>query len=538
MGFGFDQSTRHPQSQARDSSGKRARMVFSNGMVAHLWAQQSQSFGRSNNGNFYFEGSTIYSYGSHFPIATFTDLRVGDKRVVLFTEDSYSPTTFGHCGDARHALHGRDDVVVIPVPSLPHVYLSAPSGKLPADVLDSIREVLIERIASAEEGFERARDQQWSTDYYTRELAEARDTYAAFARAFKYRRRLPADCRVYLAAKAERAQQARFKERVDGARRVAKHVPDYRAAPDSETWKIPAVGELSSGQAYEKIGALERYLSQLNTARHWLGRGHAGREVKARVARGRKVIAERLEQWRELHESTKAYEHKERLLSTAATIREHAAGTLPESEKWRMRDLLESPAWQLVRGASREIGHGMIDTLLAELAALGPEQVPGYSEVSAWLCRRASEALLLDSFPKPHAPSWSYERNRDKRSHEERVAAWLAGENVAGLYSDNPTLLRRRGKKLETSRGGSAPFSEAVVIYRAATTCRAAGRAWRRNGERMRVGHFELDAIDSHGNVRIGCHFIGYDEMARLAVREVPELVKPCFPLPVLRVEA
>ena len=49
----------------------------------------------------------------------------------------------------------------------------------------------------------------------------------------------------------------------------------------------------------------------------------------------------------------------------------------------------------------------------------------------------------------------------------------------------------------------------------------------------MRVGHFELDAIDSAGNVKIGCHAIDYAEMTRLAVQEVPDVVRPCFPLPV-----
>ena len=87
MGFGYGQTTWHAQSEARDHSGKRARTVFDNSMVAHVWAQQGQDFGRSNNGNLYFEGPTIFSYGSHFPIASFTDLRVGARRVVLFTEE-------------------------------------------------------------------------------------------------------------------------------------------------------------------------------------------------------------------------------------------------------------------------------------------------------------------------------------------------------------------------------------------------------------------------------------------------------------------
>ena len=298
-------------------------------------------------------------------------------------------------------------MVVIPVPSLRNVYMSvagAASGKvatLPADVLDSIREVLIERIASAEEGVERYEREGYASDYYTRELAEARETYAAFGSAFRYRRRLPADCRAYLAGKAERAKRKAFDKRVNDARRVAKDVPGQLANLNSEAWRLPAVGELSCYQVIDKIGVLERYLSNLNTARHWLGRGHAGKEAKARVARGRKVIAERLERWRELHEATKAYERKERLLGLAAAIRQYAAGTLPKAEEWRLRDLLQEPAWRLVGGASRAIGHGTIDRLLAELAELGQSQ-----RARLWRGGRVALPARVGSARARRHPGW------------------------------------------------------------------------------------------------------------------------------------
>jgi hypothetical protein len=38
--------------------------VFPNAQLAHVWAQQRQSAGRSANGNFYFEGPCLYSYGA------------------------------------------------------------------------------------------------------------------------------------------------------------------------------------------------------------------------------------------------------------------------------------------------------------------------------------------------------------------------------------------------------------------------------------------------------------------------------------------
>lgn len=64
--------------------------------IAHLWANKVQESAR-NTGNFYFEKDTIYSYGSHFPIAThFND-------VVLFTLRTYSVTTSKHLQVVRGA---------------------------------------------------------------------------------------------------------------------------------------------------------------------------------------------------------------------------------------------------------------------------------------------------------------------------------------------------------------------------------------------------------------------------------------------------
>lgn len=78
---------------------------MNNLQVAHAWATQSRESAKGSN--FYFEGTTIYSYGPHFPIATFTD-RVTNSgfHVVLFTTRRYSATTAKHCSLVRNALKG------------------------------------------------------------------------------------------------------------------------------------------------------------------------------------------------------------------------------------------------------------------------------------------------------------------------------------------------------------------------------------------------------------------------------------------------
>jgi hypothetical protein len=87
---------------------KRQRQVFRNSQeCAHVWAAQSQESGRSGGrSHFYFEGTTVFSYGAHFPIADFVR-----PKIVLFTTRDYSSTTSGHKWDVRRAI--PDDVHVI-----------------------------------------------------------------------------------------------------------------------------------------------------------------------------------------------------------------------------------------------------------------------------------------------------------------------------------------------------------------------------------------------------------------------------------------
>lgn len=75
--------------------------VFDNDMVAHVWAQQRQPEGRSHNGNFYFNGRTLYSYGSHYPVGIFA----GVGGPVFLNSSRSSITTEGkHKGPARRAV--------------------------------------------------------------------------------------------------------------------------------------------------------------------------------------------------------------------------------------------------------------------------------------------------------------------------------------------------------------------------------------------------------------------------------------------------
>ena len=94
------------------------KQVFSNSELPHIWAAESQNSGRNSNGSFYFEGPTIYSYGSHFPIATIKG------NTVFFTLRIYSNTTAKHISKACSAVSHKTFINVWYVPTGNFEYLA------------------------------------------------------------------------------------------------------------------------------------------------------------------------------------------------------------------------------------------------------------------------------------------------------------------------------------------------------------------------------------------------------------------------------
>lgn len=87
------------------------KTIFSNSELPHIWYHANQSDGRNHSKTFYFDGDTIYSYGSHFPIARKLD------NCVLITTEWYSRTTQRHVSTVYSAIPGGVDVFEVPVVS-------------------------------------------------------------------------------------------------------------------------------------------------------------------------------------------------------------------------------------------------------------------------------------------------------------------------------------------------------------------------------------------------------------------------------------
>jgi hypothetical protein len=67
------------------------KKVFTNTEIVHVFAQQSQSEGRS--GSMFFEGTKIYSYGYHYLLGEFID-----SETIVINNVGYSVTTSKHIG--------------------------------------------------------------------------------------------------------------------------------------------------------------------------------------------------------------------------------------------------------------------------------------------------------------------------------------------------------------------------------------------------------------------------------------------------------
>src|SRR5690349_5873313 len=75
-------------------------------MVAHVWAAGTQDEGRNARENVWFRGDTIYSYGSHFPMARRVKGRSGAS-AFLMTTRTYSNTTAKHLREVSSALRNH-----------------------------------------------------------------------------------------------------------------------------------------------------------------------------------------------------------------------------------------------------------------------------------------------------------------------------------------------------------------------------------------------------------------------------------------------
>ena len=169
-------------------------------------------------------------------------------------------------------------------------------------------------------------------------------------------------------------------------------------------------------------------------------------------------------------------------------------------------------------------------------------------KVKTW-CRdngiTGSYETKLKVFNNPELAKEVIEKNRIRKekleaTKEERrlkaiqrnIEKWYSGEtgNINWLdtkrryyrtYSNHPVYLRIKpsdDKMVQTSKGAEVPLIECAMLYRKFKQCRDTNTTWHQNGEKFRIGYYQVESItertsnrDSSGLewcITAGCHQI------------------------------
>ena len=466
--------------------------VFSNHMVAHVWANQSQESGRSNNGQFYFNGRAIFSYGSHF-VAGF----IMADGAALINSDTYSITTSRHSSHVRNAARHRE---CYSVPNLTKLYndalryLEHRDGKLSADERKRFFAFMGDNVLSMSE--ESARyllrfiGRESSFDKIKRDAEKKR----AKAKADERKREIA--LRLYSAKSFDKMSDSDFMSVLDELE--TKDVYRHRS------WDERRAGKPAHALPSELFADYGRDIWRYQESAKLFGTAALAKRIGARlkIIRQRKRDAEKAER----------------------------RGA--ELQKWmqakrRFRDLM----------ARRDKLSRQENVSLGQIArAFGTYDSALISQESrvAWL------AVADDCEARERLAVETETRERMEREREARDA-WLAGNGPRywrGSDERNGALLRATGVerdesgaiiggKLETSHGAECPLPHALKAFAFVRACVAAGKEWHANGKTIRVGHFRVNSISADGTMTAGCHTIHFAEMERLAaVLEVSD-IKP-----------
>lgn len=532
MGFGYGASAdvSHNATAYKLATGERTGQVFTTDMAAHVWAQRSQTFGRSSKGVVYFHGRALFDYGAHYCAAYLT----ADDSAVLINGRSYSPTTSGHVGTAAYAALPRTRVWVPDLTGLlsgrldsGDSYLNARQARYGAvkgtaefesdcdaalanrahvrayclahvlTLAPESMEFLLARVglkASAgkiRRDAEKARDKA-KADAKRKEKRRAIETLKAFASA--------PDLPGYLIERRPSGYYYGNDFASDLARDVASDIRKARKAAGKASVS-PAVW----AKAWERLQSLDSIVPDIRAA--W-----DRRTAKASRRSARQTLAYRLTEWRE-HKGhiqpgndAHAYQHARAIVRNAES-RATRAGNLASSiaALWPSRFAHVTAALY----AAGEAFDSWADAALANPAMIG----------------------LADAYEADKAARELAEREWRERELVERLAAWRRGDDVGRVSASRESgaaYIRAVGVErdaagaiiageLQTSQGASVPLVQAVRAFRFLKLIRERGTGWQRNGARVRVGHFEVDSISATGDFVAGCHSFEWRDVRELA---------------------
>jgi hypothetical protein len=451
---GFDRGVERGRELAYKYRDKPKRTVFETAMVAHVWAQQNQPYGRNAKATVYFDGPTIYSYGNHFPMASFVK-----PDVVLVTTGRASPTTSSHMDAVYTALRGRRIYAVANV-----------LARTPAEHQANL-DAMLRAIETAVSAMRNTRYGARRRRAAAKSIPLTVEKANAYQREFFPRRRKPA-----ATIPADVVTNIRAADVAEARRNFV----DARKAFMNGTTRLDRV----KWQARSLISAAVNYRNACRVA------GEADPATNVDVARVLKLYfgARRLLAKGIIPPQRYSYHHG----------RKHSIVTAQGVHYGDQRPILLTP-----RVFSQPVGYADFDRFARDMkttAQLEAEAAERAERAAAWEAeRKAAEAARTKELA-------------------EVIAEWRAGAlpSISRLRSA-PCMLRVKGTEIETSWGARFPAEHARKAWRAISAVYHAGVTWQTNGHKIPLGHFQVDRIEADGTLYAGCHTLSRAEIERCA---------------------
>lgn len=542
--------------------------VFANRQVAHLWANRSQDEARSANGNFFFTGSRLYSYGSHFIVAEHLD-----NRRVLINDATYGQTTSMHQSHMRHALTLRQWETALHVPVWNDGYSrnlslvkSAGMGKRLPDIAVYCAEAIEETIsgmAALRYGYGPMRA-AWEK---AKSLFE---TGAAFCEYVAHGKRMP---RFPVAPLPDELPSAADMPAFIRSYSKAKLLRDYAANVASAETEIAKITDDVNSPYDARNYGIQNYLGRINTIARALQA--AARDYKLANGRESAKVAKIVRAFQPIdtraQEIVSRYQEDQARAAIKSAARE--AYSMLRNRANRSNEFEPTRNTRYSNAGSRALSYAAnkfksaFENLPADeqkpFAALQARLTRVYDAQSADDCKAGAvrdfetaqsylphhtgDAMRLfnQAYRNAEHAEQIYNRMGDTRhlqglfdlraealaqvirirtelveKNKTAVADWMAGTRDY-LPHDAGTYARIKGDAVQTSRGASVPIEHACRLARIARRVIAAGgKAWA-DGTGPMVGGFRVNRIGADGSATIGCHeFDGIEGMRLLDVLE------------------
>lgn len=538
-------------------------MKTNNSNVAHVWA--SGRVASVEGSNFFANGPTLYSYGTHFVVGHLMPSHYDrdGRRVVLLNSDSYGTTT------SKHQSYARDAVSHLYVCN---VALSDPMVRAVHHHTADLRASLMLDVKRHADIAASPRRKSSTVERAVRDARTALDWFAHFAAVDarrctgELRKRARADLRTAYSLGALLTQcendhtgdaYAAFAGALNAAEwreglaieyaRIIRNADAVAGNVDTAQWRMASYAIDSVSAACNHGREL---LSRLRAAGVVSGRYRMPRAVRAALDliekhRAAVVAGVRGDDLRDAFERVDwvaremardhmsdnyAYTLHDRLSEAHTTIGDDGDA---DARAERERMLSELSRRIVVSRAAQRLSDATTQRDMARTHARTGE----WREAARWATRAMDKArdaardyrtqcdyqsadtcdAIADECETIARDAVPFFADEDARALE----SWRRGErgNVPDdLHEMRQTaFLRVRGDDIETSRGARVPLSVAPMLWRVVRGAHA-GRDMR-EAIGSRVGLYRLDDVCTDGSLVIGCHRIAYDELHAMACR-------------------